>query len=216
MYNIKNQIFLNLTKTQKSALCGFLRAYVKKSPNVDIEKLLDGFLEDERYYLEINNPHFEFMEEYLEDEDFRREALSFMRECRKYYDYKKAQEPLIQAQKAYEKKKREFLKEVKMSHEPPTKKQLYYYERLCKKYNLEKKELSSKLEARNEIDKIIKEHEKENIYGLPVTATSNKGVSTTPVNTAYSINSKIPVDGLKLNARTWAHIDNAKPPNNNM
>ncbi len=166
MYNIKNQIFLNLTKTQKSALCGFLRAYVKKSPNVDIEKLLDGFLEDERYYLEINNPHFEFMEEYLEDEDFRREALSFMRECRKYYDYKKAQEPLIQAQKAYEKKKREFLKEVKMSHEPPTKKQLYYYDRLCKKYNLEKKELSSKLEARNEIDKIIKEHEKENIYGI--------------------------------------------------
>ncbi len=166
MYNIKNQIFLKMTKTQKSALCGFLRAYVKKSPNVDIEKLLDSFLEDERYYLEINNPHFEFMEEFLEDEDFRHEALSFMRECRKYYDYKKAQEPLIQAQKAYEKRKREFLKEVKMSHELPTKKQLYYYERLCKKYNIEKKELSSKLEARDEIDKIINEHEKENLYGI--------------------------------------------------
>ncbi len=166
MYNIKNQIFLKMTKTQKSALCGFLRAYVKKSPNVDIEKLLDSFLEDERYYLEINNPHFEFMEEFLEVEDFRHEALSFMRECRKYYDYKKAQEPLIQAQKAYEKRKREFLKEVKMSHELPTKKQLYYYERLCKKYNIEKKELSSKLEARDEIDKIINEHEKENLYGI--------------------------------------------------
>ena len=45
-----------------------------------------------------------------------------------------------------------------MSKEPPTKKQLYYYDKLCKKYNLEKLELSSKLEARNEIDKIISEH----------------------------------------------------------
>ena len=45
-----------------------------------------------------------------------------------------------------------------MSKEPPTKKQLYYYDRLCKKYNIEKIELSSKLEARNEIDKIITDH----------------------------------------------------------
>ena len=46
-----------------------------------------------------------------------------------------------------------------MSKETPTKKQLYYYEKLCKKYSLEKKELTSKLEARDEIDKIIKEHD---------------------------------------------------------
>ena len=48
-----------------------------------------------------------------------------------------------------------------MSKEPPTKKQLYYYERLCKKYGLKKRELESKLEARNEIDKIISEHSQE-------------------------------------------------------
>ena len=46
-----------------------------------------------------------------------------------------------------------------MSKEPPTKKQLYYYERLCKKYGIEKLELTSKLEARNEIDRIITEHQ---------------------------------------------------------
>ena len=44
-----------------------------------------------------------------------------------------------------------------MSKETPTKKQLYYYDKLCKKYNIEKRELQSKLEARNEIDKIITE-----------------------------------------------------------
>ena len=48
-----------------------------------------------------------------------------------------------------------------MSKEKPTKKQLYYYDRLCKKYGLEKIELTSKLEARNEIDKIITEHQAE-------------------------------------------------------
>ena len=45
-----------------------------------------------------------------------------------------------------------------MSKDAPTKKQLYYYEKLCKKYNLEKKELTSKLEARDEIERILNEH----------------------------------------------------------
>ena len=52
-----------------------------------------------------------------------------------------------------------------MSKDAPTKKQLYYYDRLCKKYNIEKKELSSKLEARDEIDRILHEYSRnfENI-----------------------------------------------------
>ena len=81
-----------------------------------------------------------------------------MKECKKYYDYREKQRPIIEANKEYEKKKRKFLQEVKMSKETPTKKQLYYYDKLCKKYNIEKRELQSKLEARNEIDKIITEH----------------------------------------------------------
>jgi hypothetical protein len=61
----------------------------------------------------------------------------------------------VDEQKAYEKKKKEFLKELKMSKDAPTKKQLYYYEKLCKKYGLEQRELTSKLDARDEIDRII-------------------------------------------------------------
>ena len=45
-----------------------------------------------------------------------------------------------------------------MGKEPPTKKQIYYYEKLCKRYNVEKKNLSSKLEARDEIDRILTEY----------------------------------------------------------
>lgn len=158
-----------MTKTQKSALCNFLRALVKKSPNLTSDEVLNKFLDDERYYFDINNPHFEFLENYLEDENFVEETKLYIKECRKYYDYKKKQEPIIKAQKEYEKKKRAFLREVKMSKEAPTKKQLYYYERLCKKYNIEKLELTSKLQARDEIDRIIKEHDTsgyiENIDG---------------------------------------------------
>ena len=159
MYAVKNQIYLSLTKTQKSALCNFLRALVKKSPEFSTDAILNKFLDDENYYFEINNPHFEFLKDYLDNNEFVNDTKLYIKECKKYYDYKKSQAPLIQAQKEYEKRKREFLKEVKMSKENPTKKQLYYYERLCKKYNIDKKELTSKLDAKNEIQRILEEYD---------------------------------------------------------
>ena len=153
-----------MTKNQKSALCGFLRALVKKSPELSVQEILDKFLEDERYYLEINASRFEFLADVIDDDQFLNDTELFLKECRKYYDYKKKQEPIIQAQKEFEKKKRKFLQEVKMSKERPTKKQLYYYEKLCKRYGIEKKELASKLEARDEIGKILSEHEADNSF----------------------------------------------------
>ena len=47
-----------------------------------------------------------------------------------------------------------------MSKEAPTKKQLYYYDKLCKRYSLEKKDVEelSKLDLRNEIDRILNEY----------------------------------------------------------
>ena len=158
MYEVKKQIYLDLSKTQKSALCNFLRALVKKFPELDINDIFQKFIDDENYYLEINNSRFEFLAEKLDDNQFLNDTMLYIKECKKYYDYKKSQEPLIQAQKEFEKNKRKFLQEVKMSKELPTKKQLYYYEKLCKKYGIEKSELSSKLQAKNEISKIIDEH----------------------------------------------------------
>lgn len=160
MSYIKSKIFLSMSKTQKSALCNFLRAFVKKSPNFGVNELLEKFLEDEEYYFKINNPHFEFLKDYLYEEDFKKEVLLYLTECRKYYDYKESQKPLIEKQKQFEREKRAFLQEVKMSKEAPTKKQLYYYERLCKKYSIEKKETSdlSKLDLKKMIGEIIDEH----------------------------------------------------------
>jgi hypothetical protein len=193
MYEIKSKIFLELTKTQKSALCNFLRALVKKwikednflsdctildtphlnplpqgerknsKENIDKteikELILQKFLMDEKYYLEINASRFEFLKDFIDDENFISEAKLYIQECIKYYDYKKSQAPLIQAQKEFEKKKRKFFQDVKMSKEAPTKKQLSYYKSLCKRHNLEQKDTKelSKLDLRNMIDEIIDE-----------------------------------------------------------
>ena len=160
MYEIKSKIFLELTKTQKSALCNFLRALTKKMPDLEVQDILQKFLEDEKYYLQINSSRFEFLQDYIENEQFVSEAKLFIKECRKYYDYKKSQEPIIQAQKEFEKKKRKFLQEVKMSKDFPTKKQISYYNSLCKRYNEDKRDTTelSKLDLRNEIDRILNEH----------------------------------------------------------
>ncbi len=158
MYEIKKQIYLDLSKNQKSALCNFLRALVKKSLDLTVYEIWDSFYADEKYYLELNCSRFEFLVEFIEEDDFKSDTIKYLKECKKYYEYKEKQRPILEANKELEKKKRKFLQEVKMSKEPPTKKQLYYYDKLCKKYNIEKMDLTSKLEARNEIDKIITDH----------------------------------------------------------
>lgn len=161
MYEIKNRIYHDFDKTQKTALCNFLRALVKKSPELSAEDVMQKFLDDERYYEEVHASRFEFLEKFLDDDAFLNETMLYISECKKYYDYKKKQEPIIKAQKEFEKKKRKFLQEVKMSKEPPTKKQIYYYKRLCKKYSIEMKEEKelSKLDLRNLIEEIINEHQ---------------------------------------------------------
>ena len=98
------------------------------------------------------------MAEIIDEDWFKADTIKYLKECKKYYEHKEKQRPIIEANKEYEKQKRKFLQEVKMSKEAPTKKQLYYYERLCKKYNIEQVELTSKLEARDIIDKIITDH----------------------------------------------------------
>ncbi|MEE3349184.1 MAG: hypothetical protein VZR09_04015 [Candidatus Gastranaerophilaceae bacterium] len=162
MYEVKKQIYPALTKNQKSAICNFLRALVKKSEDLNADEILNKFIDDEKYYLEISASRFEFLSELLYDNTFLADTELYIKECKKYYDYKKKQEPLKQAKKEFEKKMRKQAQDFKMGKEPPTQKQLYYYDKLCQKYNIEKKELSSKLEARDEIDKIITEHENDN------------------------------------------------------
>ena len=160
MYRIKSRIYPEFDKTQKSGICNYLRALVKQNTELACSEILDKFIEDEKYYLELKASRFPFLEDVIDDADFLRDTEDYIKECKKYYEYREKQRPIIEANKEFEKKKRKFLQEVKMSKEKPTKKQIYYYDRLCKKYSLEKKNVEelSKLDLRDEIERILNEH----------------------------------------------------------
>lgn len=160
MYQIKNRIYPAFDKTQKSGVCNYLRALVKQNLGLTCSEIVDKFIEDEKYYLELNASRFPFLADFIDETDFINDTEAYIKECIKYYEYKEKQRPIIEANKEFEKKKRKFLQEVKMSKEAPTKKQLYYYDRLCKKYSIEKKDVEelSKLDLRDEIERILNEH----------------------------------------------------------
>ena len=164
MYQIKAKIYPYFDKTQKSGICNYIRALVKQNISLTCSDVLDKFICDEKYYLELNSSRFPFLEDYIDDAVFLKETELFITECKRYYEYKEAQRPYIEKQKEFEKKKRKFLQEVKMSKEQPTKKQLYYYDKLCKRYNIDKKEVTnlSKLDLRDEIERILNEYSNDN------------------------------------------------------
>ena len=164
MYQVKKCIYLNFDKTQKSAVCNNLRALVKQNLNLSCAEILDKFIEDEKYYLAMNASRFPFLAEIIDTDEFLSDTKLYIKECIRYYKYKEAQKPIIEAQKEYEKKKRKFVQEMKMSKEPPTQKQLYYYKKLCKRYELQMKDVNelSRLDMRNEIDRIINEYSEIN------------------------------------------------------
>ena len=160
MYQTKKIIYQNFDKTQKNAVCNYIRALAKQNLDSEAYEILEKFVEDEKYYLELKVSRFPFLADYIDSDNFLKDTELYINACLRYYKYKESQKPFIEAQKAFEKKKRKFLQEVKMSKEPPTKKQIYYYTKLCKRYNIEEKNITelSKLDLRNEIDGIINEY----------------------------------------------------------
>ena len=163
MFYIKQNLFLYLTPRQKSQLLSFLKSFVKKRSNLSVEDILDKFIEEENYYSEINNPHFEFILDYLEDEDFMREFKIFAKSVFEEMKYKETQKPIIEAQKAKAKEFRKKAQDFKMSKMKPTKKQLYYYEKVARAHGIAMKDVSnaSRLDLRDWIMEII--DPKENV-----------------------------------------------------
>ena len=163
MFYIKQNLFLYLTPRQKSQLLSFLKSFVKKHSNLSVEDILDKFIEEENSYSEINNPHFEFILDYLEDEDFMREFKIFAKSVFEEMKYKETQKPIIEAQKAKAKEFRKKAQDFKMSKMKPTKKQLYYYEKVARAHGIAMKDVSnaSRLDLRDWIMEII--DPKENV-----------------------------------------------------
>lgn len=159
MYYLKNTLFLELTRNQKASLFSFLKSFVKKHNDKTTDEILELFIDDEQYYYEQNNPHFEWIIEEFEKEKFLKELKTLIKENKKLLEIKEAQKPFLEKQKAFAKVQRKKAAEYKLSKEPPTKKQLYYYTKLCEKYNLEKTDTRdlSRLDLKNLIGKIIED-----------------------------------------------------------
>lgn len=158
MNSIKSQIFNYLTKVQKSNLCHFIASFVKKNPSESIDKLAEKFVEDQKYYIEINSTRFPFLDEYFEELEFIEHLKLYIKECQKKLKFKESQKPLYEKQKAYLKEQRKKIQEFKMAKAPPTKAQIYYYKKLCEKYKLEnhlEAQTSSRLDYKNAIDKLL-------------------------------------------------------------
>lgn len=157
MQYIKNSVFLYLTPRQKAQLTSFLRSFVKKNQKLSKEDLLDKFIEEEEYYNAVGQPHFEFaLENFSNDE--------FLDDIQKYFEYvfweikqKEALKPIIEKKKAYEKEARKRANDFKMSKLKPTKKQLWYYEKVARAHGIQMKptENASRLDLRNWIMEII-------------------------------------------------------------
>mgnify|MGYP005758924785 CR=1 FL=1 len=157
MQYIKNSVFLYLTPRQRSQLVSFLRSFAKKHPKMNANELLDKFIEEENYYNDVGSAHFEFaLENFSNDE--------FLSDIKKFFEYifwelkqKEAQKPLIERQKALQKEARKRANDFKMSKLKPTKKQLWYYEKVAKAHNVPQKPLegATRLDLRNWIMEII-------------------------------------------------------------
>ena len=160
MQNIKSSLFLYLTPRQKSQLLGTLKAYSKKFSDFSSLDLVDKFIEDEKYYLDINNPHFEFVKDYFEDDKFLSELKKFFDFCRYEQEQKELMEPYLNKQKELAKQIRKKAQEYKMSKLKPTKKQLFYYEKIAKAHNIPQKDTqnASRLDLRNWIMEILEEN----------------------------------------------------------
>ena len=162
MYYLKNTLFLELTKNQRAALFSFLKSFVKKYADKTTEDILQLFIEEEEYYKEVQNPHFEWIIEEFNKEKFLKELKILINENKKQLRIKEEQKPFLEKQKELAKEFRRKTSEQKMAKQKPTKKQIYYYEKLCEKHKIKKEDIENKsrLDLKNIIGKILDEQQK--------------------------------------------------------
>ena len=71
MYEIKNRIYLEFNRVQRTGLCNFLRAMVKQHLEWSVDEIYDKFIEDEHYYLELGVSKFEFVADVIDTDDLQ-------------------------------------------------------------------------------------------------------------------------------------------------
>jgi hypothetical protein len=158
MKKLKKDFFETLSKVQKSSLISYLKKFIVKKKNFDEPFLYEEFLEEQYYYINIGQPYFCFMKDFIDDEDFLKSLKFCIKDLCFKLKQKELQKPFLEKQKLFAKEQRKKSQEFKMSHEKPSPKQLSYYKSLCKKQNIEPVKLDelSKLDLKNMIAELLK------------------------------------------------------------
>lgn len=157
MNNRKKDFFETLSKIQKSAIISYLKSFINKKKNFDETFLMEEFLEEQHYYINIGQPYFGFIADFIEQEEFLKDLKFCIKDICFKLKQKELQKPFLEKQKQFTKEQRKKAQEFKMSHEKPSPKQLSYYKSLCKKHRIEPIQLenSSKLDLKNLISELI-------------------------------------------------------------
>ena len=167
MYRIKNSIFLELTKNQKSDFLSFVKIYIKNYKECDPESIYYNLLDEIEYFHNFDPPRYPFVD--LNNEQHLSDIKKYVYACKKHLDYKESLKPIYEEQKRIQKEIRSKIIDEKQKKEPPTKKQISYYKSLCKKHNkqpIPADELS-KYDIKIEIQQLIELSENTNTTYLP-------------------------------------------------
>lgn len=164
METVKNKVFNYLTNSQKSEICHYISLFVKKHSGKTTDEILSLFIEEEKYYLEINSSRHPWIVDYIDNEEFNRDSILYIKENQRKYKYRESQKVYTEKQKDYQKEQRKIIRDRKMSKLPPTPNQIAYYKALCRKYGIEVNsidlEKASRLDLGNAIDGLLKEEHK--------------------------------------------------------
>ncbi len=158
MYQIKNSIFLDLTKNQKSDFLSFIKIYTKNYKNCDEESILCNLLDEIDYFHKLGQGKFEYID--INNENRISDIKKYIKACKKYYDYKESQRPIYEEQKRIQKEIKAKILDARQKKEPPTKKQISYYKSLCKRHSEEPQPIEnlSKYDIKMEIDRLITQY----------------------------------------------------------
>lgn len=155
MYQVKNTIFLDLTKNQKADFLSFVKIYTKNYLACDEQSIFYNLLDEIEYYHKLGQGKFDYVD--VNNECHLADIKKYIKACKKYYEYKAAQHPLYEEQKRIQKEIKAKILEAKQKKEPPTKKQVSYYKSLCKRRGEEPQNIDemSKYDIKIEIQRLV-------------------------------------------------------------
>jgi len=159
METVKSRIFNYLSSSQKAEICHYISTFTKKHFEKSEDVILELFIEEEKYYLNVSSSRHSWIKEYIENDDFIKDLTLFIRENIKKIKIYNQQSALRQKQKEFQKEQRKKIQNNKLSKLPPTQSQIAYYKALCKRYNIDINSLdlknASKFELKEAIDALL-------------------------------------------------------------